>query len=74
LPTRHELGDAYRCVRLTKFAATRKEGEPDHYDVVLNPGGAFSAGECLGFLRHGHCKHTDSLLAVHAAGKLEANS
>jgi hypothetical protein len=67
----HQLGRDARCYRLRKFAADVKPGETDHYDVVLTPG--WNEGcqcECKGYLRHRHCKHIESLLALHAAGKL----
>src|SRR5262245_38820126 len=56
------------AVRLTKFAADLQGGGPDHYDVMVC--GPEKSCECMGFLRHGHCKHSDSLAALVAAGKL----
>jgi hypothetical protein len=54
--------------RLVKFAHQVEEGEPDHYDVNLD--GARSTCECRGYLRHRHCKHIESLLALQAEGRL----
>jgi hypothetical protein len=42
------------------------------YDVLLNDryhGWHYSC-ECLGFLRHGHCKHGDSLTELRKAGRI----
>jgi hypothetical protein len=44
------------------------DGNPEVYDVLLD--GARSTCECLGFLKHHHCKHLESLLSLIAAGKL----
>jgi hypothetical protein len=55
-----------RAFRLTKVEHQIEEGQPDHYDVHLD--GASSSCECLGHLRHHHCKHQDVLrvlLATH---------
>jgi hypothetical protein len=56
------------AVRLTKFQAARKADEPDHYDVTCGP--QTRSCECLGFLRHGHCKHGDALAVLHERGML----
>lgn len=58
------------AVRLTKFVADRKEGEPENYDVRVGRLSALRSCECKGFCRHGHCKHSDALAALVAAGKL----
>ena len=42
--------------------------EPAVYHVNVN--GAERTCECLGFLRHAHCKHADGLAALIAAGLL----
>ena len=36
----------------------------------VNIDGDTKTCECKGFLRHGHCKHSDGLAALIAAGKL----
>ena len=56
--------------RLEKVNPVPAEGEPDHYDVLLD--GERSTCECQGFLRWGHCKHVESLLALIKCGKLSA--
>jgi len=56
--------------RLEKVKPVPAEGEPDHYDVLLD--GERSTCECQGFLRWGHCKHVESLLALIKCGKLSA--
>jgi hypothetical protein len=39
--------------------------EPNHYDVfVADRTDLHDSCECLGFLRHGHCKHTAALRAL----------
>ena len=43
------------------------ENEPP-YHVHLD--GENRSCECKGFLRHGHCKHSDGLAALVAAGRL----
>jgi len=55
--------------RLTKFVASQKPGEPDHYDVLIAPTGSASC-ECKGCMRHGHCKHGASLLKLRELGRL----
>jgi hypothetical protein len=40
----------------------------DHYDVLL--AGEMSTCDCLGLLRHGHCKHVDCLTALRNAGRI----
>jgi hypothetical protein len=44
------------------------ECEASKYHVHVNPEGR--SCECLGFTRHGHCKHADGLAALVAAGRL----
>jgi hypothetical protein len=56
--------------RLEKVNPAPEEGEPDHYDVLLD--GTRSTCECKGFLHYGHCKHVDSLRALVQSGKLSA--
>ncbi len=54
--------------RFEKVNPASAEGEPDHYDVLLD--GERSTCECKGFLHYGHCKHVDSLRALVQGGKL----
>jgi hypothetical protein len=54
--------------RLEKVNPAPAEGEPDHYDLLLE--GKRSTCECKGFLHYGHCKHVDSLRALVQCGKL----
>lgn len=60
--------------RLEKYAAQQVEGEENVYHVLLDlaPEGDHPSHscECKGFLAHGHCKHLESLLALHRAGRL----
>jgi hypothetical protein len=63
-PLRSQLGDP--AFRLTK--ANQGAGEPEQYDVQVN--GPRSTCECLGFLKHGHCKHVAGLQAIIASGRL----
>jgi hypothetical protein len=42
--------------------------EESSYDVVVN--GKQSSCECLGFLRHRHCRHCEFLVALVGTGKL----
>ena len=44
--------------------------KPDGQSYHVNLAGADSTCDCKGFESHGHCKHTESLLALAAAGKL----
>src|SRR5262245_38597387 len=57
-----DFGTAYR---LQKFFDQGGES----YDVLLD--GRQSSCECLGFQRHGHCKHVEGLQALVAAGQLD---
>ncbi len=52
-----DFGD---CFRLRKVIPTANE--PNVYDVCLSDEG--HTCECLGHLRHGHCKHADALAAL----------
>lgn len=47
-----------RAFRLTKHDVNKNIA----YDAVIAPGGC--SCECLGFLRHDHCKHVEGLLAL----------
>ena len=65
-------GLAFRVEKLDHL----EPGEPDNYDIALDPdgitdpdGGAHSC-ECKGYLKWGHCKHIESLLALIEAGVL----
>lgn len=55
--------------RLEKIKPLPAEGEPDHYDVLLD--GARSTCECKGFLHYGHCTLVDSLRALIQSGKID---
>ena len=44
--------------------------KPDGTSYCVNLAGPDSTCDCRGFENHGHCKHTASLLALAAAGKL----
>lgn len=59
------FGDGFR---LTKAVPNSNDSEPDHYDVHLSDEG--HTCECRGFLRHGHCKHIHSLVALRDQGKI----
>lgn len=52
--------------RLAK--ADRGNGPEPVYDVLID--GARSSCECLGFLKHRHCKHVEGLEELIARGKL----
>jgi len=52
--------------------ADRGDGPGEEYDVLLD--GQFSSCECMGFLRHGHCKHVEALTALVKCGKLSAHT
>jgi hypothetical protein len=43
------------------------ENEPPYH---VNIDGERKSCDCRGFLRHGHCKHSDGLAALIAAGRL----
>jgi hypothetical protein len=58
-----------RAFRLVKVAGG-SDREADHYDVLIDPHG-HDICECRGFLRHGHCKHVDSIRALLAVGAFE---
>ncbi len=45
-----------------------KVGHEESYHVNVN--GAARTCECAGYLRHSHCKHSDGLAALVAAGRL----
>jgi hypothetical protein len=51
-----QIGD--RGFRLEK--ANQGDGEPETYDVLLDPKG-FDSCDCKGFTRWHHCKHRDCL-------------
>jgi hypothetical protein len=57
---RHEAKDCYRL--------RKPLPEQVSYDVDLAAGTC----ECMGWLRHSHCKHLESLTALKGAGKLVA--
>lgn len=60
-------GDAYRVEKyVTSETGEITKEEP--YDVMLH--GNESHCQCLGFLRHNHCRHIESLTALKNAGRL----
>jgi SWIM zinc finger len=62
---RHDLGGNVRCVKLTKLPATRKEGQPDDYDVSVDLTSRVGSCECMGFLRHRKpCRHIAAVLTL----------
>jgi hypothetical protein len=50
--------------------ADNRDGHSEEYDCLIDLEHGFHQCDCLGFLRHSHCKHTESLLALVKAGKL----
>ena len=64
----HSIPGCANGFRLEKVNPTPAEGDPDHYDVLLD--GPQSTCECKGFQHYGHCKHVESLLALIKCGKL----
>jgi hypothetical protein len=61
--------DDGRGFSLTRLA-TEKEPESVTSHVNLYPASGHHGCECKGFLRHGHCKHVESLVALDKAGRL----
>src|SRR5262245_9454094 len=61
LPCDH--GRAFRVLKLTD-----DRGDAVPYDVFLSR--LADSCECLGFLRHRHCRHVEALRALLAAGRL----
>ncbi len=59
--------DFGRAVRLDKFAT---EGGESYAINVGGERGNRSSCECLGFLRHGHCKHLDAVKKLLATNKM----
>ena len=59
-------GFGQAAFRLSK--ADRGDGPGEQYDVLID--GARSTCECMGFCRHGHCKHVEAVESLIAAGKL----
>jgi hypothetical protein len=51
-----------------------KEGDENHpgYDVLVNPEMGYHSCECLGFLRHNHCRHVEAAVVLLARGQLPA--
>jgi hypothetical protein len=50
------------------------DDEAEAYDCFIGVNPQDRKCECRGFLRHGHCKHLDSLLALLNHGKLSDES
>ncbi len=42
----------------------------DVYAVLLDPADGFHTCECMGWLRHGHCRHVSALIALGSRGKI----
>jgi hypothetical protein len=63
LPLPSDFGS---CYRLEKFTCHRRGDEPSSYDVCLGEG--HTSCEC--WLRWGHCRHLEALVALGRAGKL----
>jgi hypothetical protein len=61
---RRLASDFGRAWQLEKFELDGGET----YDVNID--GERSSCECLGFLKHGHCKHADALRVLIGKGKL----
>ena len=57
--------DFGRGFKVEKIGLHETEG-----DYAVNIDGDKRSCECKGFGRHGHCKHSDGLAALIAAGKL----
>ena len=56
-----EGGHAYRFKKI----GGKRTSPADNYDVFVASGiGLHDSCECLGFLRHGRCKHTAALRAL----------
>jgi hypothetical protein len=53
----------------TGFLLT-KVGDGAEYHTNIGDASSSPTCECLGFLKHGHCKHVESLQALAAAGRL----
>ena len=52
----------FRLSKVERPSGTDKSPKADAYHVLTAPEG--TACECRGFLRHGHCKHCESLVAL----------
>jgi hypothetical protein len=66
-PLRNSFGVA--AFQLTKFSCEPvTEERPERYAVLVD--GDYSQCECMGFLRHSHCKHVESLLELVEGGLL----
>lgn len=55
--------------RLVRVDPKPKDGEADHYDVLLDEG-LNSSCECHGFLRWGHCKHLSALQKLQECNRI----
>ena len=61
-PVPADFGTGYRV---------EKAGEPQSdYHVLLADAPGSHSCECLGWLRHGRCRHVSSILALKSAGKI----
>jgi hypothetical protein len=54
----------------TAFRLTKILGEHDGYHVNLASDPKDHRCDCKGHLKHGHCKHVDSLAALRNAGRI----
>lgn len=50
--------------------AVEKIADPEGKSYAVNLTGNSGSCECKGFLRWGHCKHSDGLMALRRAGQL----
>lgn len=66
-PLPSDFGAAYRLHK-----ADAGDGHSEQYDVCLDLEHGRHSCECLGFLKHHHCKHLESIIALVQAGKLVA--
>jgi hypothetical protein len=71
-PLDTDFGLGFRLRKQESEYAGGPEVETEVYDVNLDLADRQHICSCPGALYHHHCKHIDSLLALHVAGKLDA--